>query len=332
MADRNCAMRVVFTISILLAILSVNAIPLDAPQIAFNGQFQKIAAVNPLEATKLAIKTGNPDLIKDLDFRTMDPHVAEQVLDLAINPSFPSNKISEALANGAVLKITTLSRLSDTQLSQPMPGGGRVRDKIPDLSQVDERSLDESIKNDAGLERDTQFIAKPKPGATTSSEDGSVTITGLDNLLMDAKKNGLRGMRMNGVTLSRQTFHAEIAEIFEIRKSSPSMTIRDPLYPEVGQVTEERRLVSVYNATRISIDSEGYLHIEEAAKIEIHSPLIEPAITSNKPIAKPFGPERKNADKPANGPYATIKSASKVKIRVFDPQDHPMARTKERTV
>ncbi len=312
-------MRVVFTISILLAILSVNAIPLDAPQIAFNGQFQKIAAVNPLEATKLAIKTGNPDLIKDLDFRTMDPHVAEQVLDLAINPSFPSNKISEALANGAVLKITTLSRLSDTQLSQPMPGGGRVRDKIPDLSQVDERSLDESIKNDAGLERDTQFIAKPKPGATTSSEDGSVTITGLDNLLMDAKKNGLRGMRMNGVTLSRQTFHAEIAEIFEIRKSSPSMTIRDPLYPEVGQVTEERRLVSVYNATRISIDSEGYLHIEEAAKIEIHSPLIEPAITSNKPIAKPFGPERKNADKPANGPYATIKSASKVKIRVFDP-------------
>lgn len=319
MADWNKAMMVLFVVSGLTALLSINSLSLDAPQLTFNGQFQKIAEVNPLEAAKLAIKTGNTDLIKDLDFRTMDPHVAEQVLDLAIDPSFPSNKISDALSNGAVLKMITLSRLSDTQLSQPMPGGGRVRDKIPDLGQVDERSLDESIKNDAGLERDTQFIAKPQPGATTSSEDGSVKITGLDNLLMESKKNGLRGKRMKGVTLSRQGFSAETAEVFEIRKSSPTMTARDPLYPEVGQATEERRLVSVYNATWISIDSEGYLHIDEAAKIEIHPALIEPVITSNNPSAKPFGPERTNTNKDASVPYATINSAKKVKIQVFGP-------------
>lgn len=341
MAGWNKAICILITVSFCIAMTPMIVQSIDTNQQASIRQFQKVAAVTPLDAAKLAIKTGNSDLIKDLDFRTMDPYIAEQVLDLALDQSFPSNKISDALSNGAVLKMTTLSRLSDTQLSQPMPGGGRVRDKIPDLGQVDERSLDESIKNDAELERETQFNAKPLPGATTASEAGSVTITGLESLSMESTNNGLRGKNLHGATFSRQRFSADRAEVFEIRKASSTRATRDPLYPGVGQAVEQRQLVFAYNASGISIDTEGYLHIEEAEKIEIYPALIEEEAVYNKTRPNLFGPDKKGDRKAASETYAALKSAKQIKVLVFkqasaDPEPNDklinVGRAKEMTI
>lgn len=263
---------IIFTIALCLAgLLPIQSAFSLIQSIPYTSKdFSREFAVDPLFATRRAIETRNLHFVYQLNFSEIDPSIADRILDASISDEFPATKIAEAISSGTILKITTWKRLSQTQLEASLLGGGTVRDASPDLSQLPSKARDASIADNAGLSGVDHIETSPSPGATSLTEQGKVTISGLESLVLSSPHLLLQGIGLEQTRIQGHTL--EIGKLHDLIIQIPSPRFRESILPDRGASPTRQRLLIIHNATMFRMEENGTVWVENADEIKLFIP------------------------------------------------------------